>query len=159
MRVARNGKAHVERSHLSELLDLVVGTGRRISAVCALCHEDLRLGERPPSIRWPAATSKNGVESVVPIGPRVRAAIDRILAERPGIGRAPLFPAPDDPARPMDRYLADRWLRQAEKLAGLTPLLGGRWHPFRRKWATERKGYPVKDVAAAGGVGRPRKCW
>ena len=25
------------------------------------------------------------------------------------------------------------------------------WHPLRRKWATERKGYPVKDVAAAGG--------
>jgi hypothetical protein len=25
------------------------------------------------------------------------------------------------------------------------------WHSIRRKWATERKGYPVKDVAAAGG--------
>ena len=28
---------------------------------------------------------------------------------------------------------------------------GGLWHTLRRKWATERKGYPVKDVAAAGG--------
>jgi hypothetical protein len=25
------------------------------------------------------------------------------------------------------------------------------WHWIRRKWATEPKGYPVKDVAAAGG--------
>ena len=25
------------------------------------------------------------------------------------------------------------------------------WHAIRRKWATERKGYPVNDVAAAGG--------
>ena len=28
---------------------------------------------------------------------------------------------------------------------------GGLWHSLRRKWATERKRYPVKDVAAAGG--------
>jgi hypothetical protein len=28
---------------------------------------------------------------------------------------------------------------------------GGLWHSMRRKWATVRKGYPVKDVAAAGG--------
>ena len=27
---------------------------------------------------------------------------------------------------------------------------GGLWHPWRRKWATERKDLPVKDVAAAG---------
>ncbi len=25
------------------------------------------------------------------------------------------------------------------------------WHPYRRKWATERKHLPLKDVAAAGG--------
>jgi hypothetical protein len=28
---------------------------------------------------------------------------------------------------------------------------GSLWHAFRRLWATERKGLPVKDVAAAGG--------
>ena len=28
---------------------------------------------------------------------------------------------------------------------------GGLWHPWRRKWATERKGMPIRDVAAAGG--------
>lgn len=27
----------------------------------------------------------------------------------------------------------------------------GLWHPYRRKWATERKHLPLKDVAAAGG--------
>ena len=25
------------------------------------------------------------------------------------------------------------------------------WHSLRRKWATERKDYPVRDVAEAGG--------
>ncbi len=28
---------------------------------------------------------------------------------------------------------------------------GGRWHPYRRKWATERKHLPDVDVARAGG--------
>ena len=44
-----------------------------------------------------------------------------------------------------------RRLREAYNRAGLQPLKGGLWHPFRRKWVTERKGMPLKDVAAAGG--------
>jgi hypothetical protein len=43
------------------------------------------------------------------------------------------------------------WLRGAYKKAGFAPRPGGLWHPFRRKWATERKGYPLADIAAAGG--------
>lgn len=44
-----------------------------------------------------------------------------------------------------------RWLMRAEKLAGVPKLRGGRWHPYRRLWATERKDLPDADVAAAGG--------
>ncbi len=41
---------------------------------------------------------------------------------------------------------------QAEfKRAGLPKLDGGVCHPYRRKWATERKDRSIKDVAAAGG--------
>ena len=39
----------------------------------------------------------------------------------------------------------------AEKVAKVPKLEGGLWHPYRRKWATERKGHSLKDVAAAGG--------
>jgi hypothetical protein len=39
----------------------------------------------------------------------------------------------------------------AERKAGLPKLRGGAWHPYRRKWATERKHLPITDVAAAGG--------
>ena len=66
-----------------------------------------------------ADTDKMGHESTVPISPPVRAALERILVERPGIGAAPLFPSPGDPAEPMTRHLADKWLRKAEKLAGV----------------------------------------
>ncbi len=33
----------------------------------------------------------------------------------------------------------------------ISTLDGSLWHAFRRLWASERKGLPVKDVAAAGG--------
>jgi integrase len=146
------GRRTRRRSHLSELLDIVNGTGRRISAVCRLTYDDLRLTTGPHgAIRWPAATDKTGHDSTVPVSGVVRGAIDRILRERPGAGASPLFPSPGDAARPMSRHLADKWLRRAEKLAGLEPQRGSLWHAYRRKWATERKHHPDVDVAAAGG--------
>jgi hypothetical protein len=44
---------------------------------------------------------------------------------------------------------------EASRITASLELAGSRGgpllHTLRRKWATERKGYPVKDVAAAGG--------
>ncbi len=140
------------RSHLTELLEIVNGSGRRISAVCQLRFDDLKLSQGPyGSIRWPADTDKMGLETVIPVTPRVRGILDRIIRERPGVGGAPLFPSPADPAQPMTRHLADKWLREGERLAGVKPQKGSLWHAYRRKWATERKHLPDADVAAAGG--------
>jgi integrase len=152
MEIRWKGGREKRRSYLSELLDIVKGTGRRITAVCSLRYKDLRLEDGPHgAIRWPADTDKMGWEGTVPIAPGVRRAIDRVLAERPGRGSDPLFPAPGDPTRPMSRHLADKWLRKAEPLAGLEPLLGSLWHAYRRKWASERKHLPDVDVATAAG--------
>ncbi len=55
-----------------------------------------------------------------------------------------------------------RLLRSTYKRAGLETLEGGLWHPWRRKWATERKDMPLKDVAEAGGWRDPNtllKCY
>ena len=92
-----------------------------------------------------------GRDTLVPIAPDVRGALDRIVRERPGIGSAPLFPSPENPQKPISRHLADAWLRKAEQLASLEPQKGSLWHAYRRKWATERKHLPDVDVAAAGG--------
>ena len=62
-----------------------------------------------------------------------------------------MFPRPNTPSQPVTVDLASDWLQRAERLAGLTPLPGGIWHPFRREWATERKHISPKDVAAVGG--------
>jgi hypothetical protein len=40
--------------------------------------------------------------------------------------------------------------------AGVEPLQGGDWHPYQRKWVTERKHLPDVDAAAAGGWKTPR---
>lgn len=125
--------------------------------MCKLTFEDLRLDRGPHgTIRWPAKTDKIGRETVIPISATVRRALDRILRERPGIGAAPLFPSPGDAQKPISRHLADRWLREAERLAKLEPQQGSLWHAYRRKWATERKHHPDVDVAAAGGWKTPK---
>ena len=103
------------------------------------------------SIRWPADTDKMGYEATVPISPEVRAAIDRVLDDRPGIGKAFLFPSPKDPSQPLRYELASSWLLEAEKLAEVPKLDRALWHAYRRKFATERKHLPDVDVAAAGG--------
>ena len=146
------GRCQPQRSYLRELLDLAYGTGRRISAIRQLTYADLLLTQGPHgSIRWPAATDKLGHESVVPFSPLVRAALDCIRQERPGIGSRPLFPDPKDATRAIPKYRLEAWLRQAEKLAGLEKQEGGLWHAFRRGWATARKHLPAQDVARAGG--------
>lgn len=155
MEIRWDGHRRPRRSYLSELLDLANGTARRISAICRLRYEDLRLAATPAAphgaIRWPEDTDKEGKEWVAPITATVRAALDRVLRERPGIGPAYLFPSSKSPGEPITKDLAREWLLEAEQLAELPKLKGGAWHPYRRKWATARKHLPLTDVAAAGG--------
>jgi hypothetical protein len=49
------------------------------------------------------------------------------------------------------RHLAADWLKRAYRYAKIERPRGGLWHPFRRKFATERKFYPLRDVADGGG--------
>lgn len=81
----------------------------------------------------------------------VRAAIDRVLEARPSIGAAYLFPAVNDPKKPIALAVASAWLLEAERLAGVGKQNGSLWHAYRRKWATERKFLSAAVVAAAGG--------
>lgn len=155
MDVRWDGHRHSRRSYLSELLDIAQGTGRRISAICALRYEDLQMERtiaRPHgAIRWPGNTDKMGRETIAPLNASVRAAVDRVIAERPGIGPAYLFPSMTDLSRPVRYEVASEWLRRAERIAGVPKQVGSLWHPYRRAWATARKHLPDVDVAAAGG--------
>lgn len=152
MRLGWGRKARFERSHLRTLVRLASDTGRRISSILALRWSDWHpeLGKHG-KLRWQAEEDKVGREWFAPVTPEVRAELERLRRERPGVGEALLFPMPNDMSRPVRVENASDWLRHAEKLADLKSVPGGVWHPFRRRWATERKHLSPKDVAAVGG--------
>jgi integrase len=145
-------QAHSEPSLLRTLVRLAGDTGRRISAILALQWNDWRpdLGTNG-KLRWRAEEDKVGKEWWAPVTPDVRDELECLRRERPGLGGALLFPAPNNPGKPVSVQIATHWLRRAEVLAELEPLPHGAWHPFRRRWATERKHLSPKDVAAVGG--------
>ena len=43
------------------------------------------------------------------------------------------------------------WLVEAERLAGIEHIAQRGWHGFRRRFATQRRHLPSKDVAYLGG--------
>jgi hypothetical protein len=153
------------------ILALARYTGRRESAIIQLRASDMllstprlaraladegmdeRLAEHMPhgAIRWSAASDKQGMLHVTPIAEHSRREIELYLATNPRVGDVPLFPGPKDATRPISRVIAYRWLIAAEEAAGVSKLLGGGFHPYRRLWASERKHLSDVDVAVAGG--------
>jgi integrase len=151
-RIGWGKQARWEASPLRTLVLLAGDTGRRIGSILALQWRDWRpeLGTHG-KLRWRAEEDKVGKEWWAPVTPEVREELERFRRERPGLGEALLFPAPNNVTKPVSVQLATDWLRQAEKLAKLEQVPRGAWHPFRRRWATERKHLSAKDVAAVGG--------
>ena len=152
VRIGWGKDARWEPSPLPMLLRLAADTGRRVRAILALRASDWRpdLGTHG-QIRWRADSDKVGKDWWAPVTPEVRVELEQYRRDRLLVGDALFFPSPNDPAKPVSVQLAIDLLRRAEKLAGLEPLPCGAWHPFRRKWATERKHLSPKDVAAVGG--------
>lgn len=136
---------------LQAALVVAEGTGRRLSAWRRLRWRDIRFDKEVyGAIHWPGEFDKGKRALLRPISAAVR---DALLAIRPA-DAAPdewVFPSPEDSRKACRRELLDDWLRDCYDAAGFQPEAGGLWHPFRRKWVTERKNYPLADIAAAGG--------
>lgn len=136
---------------LRPALVVAEGTGRRNGPWRQLRWRDIHFDrEEFGAIQWPGETDKGKTALYRPISRAVRDALLSIRPERPDPDRA-VFPSSVDPRRPVNKKTMYDWLQKAYALAGLTPESGGMWHPFRRKWVSERKGYPLVDIAAAGG--------
>jgi hypothetical protein len=116
MEIRWDGKRKTRRSYIRELLDIVNGTGRRISAVCKVRYEDPRFSDGTPhgSIRWPAQTTsevaKRRCRSDPVSGRRSTAYFGIVQESEPDT----LFPSLGNPAKPITRHLADKWLREAK---------------------------------------------
>jgi len=129
-------------------LVLAEATGRRLGSIRQLRWEDIDFSRR--TIRWRAEFDKKGKEWVIPMPDSLAEELKQFRM-RFGAITGWIFAGERKLDQPMDRHLFDKWLHVAEKKAKLPKLEGGLWHPYRRKWATERKHHSLKDVAAAGG--------
>ncbi|MDQ6872753.1 MAG: tyrosine-type recombinase/integrase, partial [Gemmatimonadota bacterium] len=126
-------------------LFLAERTGKRVGSIRQLRWEDFDCARCVVS--WRAEADKKGYDWTVPMPTdffdavrgfqrEIGAIAGHVFAEFDGI---------------MDRHAFEKGLRSAEKKAKLPKLDGSLWHAYRRKWATERKHLPLKDVARAGG--------
>lgn len=129
-------------------LVLAEATGRRLSSILHLRWEDVDLSRR--SIRWRAVHDKMRREWIIPIPEQLAGELQSFRVSLGAIAGL-IFASPKNPEQPLDRSVFVHALPHAERVAGLEKLDGSCWHAYRRKWATERKHLPVKDVAAAGG--------
>lgn len=149
---AQDEEARLSWAKLDLALVIAEATGRRIGAIRLLFWSDLHLegGDEGCAITWRADADKKGVEHVTRIPGALARQIHHGVKQLAAI-HTYVFSSPRHPLEAMSRHLLAYWLRKAERAAGLPPLRGGVWHTYRRKWATERKHYPMKDVMAAGG--------
>ena len=142
------------------LIKVMDWTGRRLGSVLNLRWDDFDFEKK--TIRWRAEHDKKRKTWVVPMPKEVERVLLEFRAKRRVIGSALVFPMRRDPNRPVSRHLAADWLKRAYGYAKLERPRGGLWHPFRRKFATERKFHPLRDVADGGGwkdVGTLLKCY
>lgn len=129
-------------------LVLAEATGARIGAIRGLRWSDIMAD--PPSIRWRPEFDKKGRERVVPLPEALAAELRAFKIRLSVVGDGWLFPRAECD-EPWPRELFDQLLRRAEREAQVPKLDHGLWHPYRRKWATERKDKPLVDVKQAGG--------
>lgn len=162
--LVRTAPTMLERRRWRQLLmvlDMIEGLGRRIGAVRQVRLDDLRLDaannfERP-FIRWREDADKDDRESVLPITSEIARKL-RDYCEEMCIPKGGwLIPHLDlEHGQVLDRPMTTDHLRylleKVEMAAGLTPLKQGKWHAYRRKFATERKGLPIKDVMQLMGI-------
>ena len=124
-------------------------TGHRIGAIRKLRWSDVDM--EGGVIRWRAEHEKTGYEHRTPVTDDTLAVLEEARRENPGIGDAPLLPAPKDPARCVSRCLVREWWQKAEKLACLEPKRGRGWHSLRRKFASDLMNQPLKVLCELGG--------
>ncbi len=104
------------------------------------------------TIRWRAEHEKTGHKHRTPVTAEALDALEEARRQNPGIGDAPLLPAPGDPSKSVSRSRARTWWTKAQTLAGLEPKRGRGWHSLRRKFASDLMNQPLKNPMSPPGL-------
>ena len=124
-------------------------TGHRIGAVRQLRWSDVDM-ERG-IIRWRKSSDKISMEHETPLTEEALGAFEEVRKHNPGIGDAWVFPAPRNVSEACRKDLMTRLWKRAEALAGLEPIHWLGWHSLRRRFATDLKQIPLRDLCDLGG--------
>lgn len=131
------------------LLMIVHETGHRVGAVLQLRWSDVDLDHA--LVRWRAENDKLRTAHETPLSQEAVDWLRRGRRERAQLGDGWVFPAPERPLQPVSRHRARTWWDRLETLSGIEPEPGRGWHSLRRKFATELKHTPLRDLAQLGG--------
>lgn len=134
-------------------LIVVHETGHRIGAVRLLRWSDLDLERQ--LVRWRAENDKIGYEHETWLTPVAVEALQTTRQSQAVISEW-VFPARSNPTAPISRHLLRDWWQRGQALAKLPPDAGRGWHSLRRRFATEMKSAPLKDLCALGGWKSPQ---
>ena len=124
-------------------------TGHRIGAIRQLRWSDVDLAAR--KVHWRAQHEKTGYEHTTPLTNEAVFALETARTTNPGIGDAPVLPAPKDSSREVGRHATDNWWWKAENLGGMKAKPGRGWHSLRRKFASDLMDKPLKVLCDLGG--------
>ncbi len=124
-------------------------TGHRISAIRQVRWSDVDVEQ--DRIRWRAIHDKIGHEHITPISPALHVALVAARQRSPAIGDAWVLPSKRHPERACPKGTLDHLFSAVAKQAKVSLPRGARWHSLRRKFATELKDIPLKDLCDLGG--------
>lgn len=137
---------------LGTALVLCHGTGHRIGAVSKLQWENVDLTRA--LVTWAAAHDKTELEHTTPL---TEAAIDPLReAYKLGHPSRWVMSSPRGQDAPVSVKTLAGWSRKAMDAAGLRHLCKAGFHRFRRKFASELKDVPLRDLMALGGWRDPK---
>jgi integrase len=137
-------------------------TGHRIGAIRTIRWSDVELDGAQSRIRWRAENDKIHFEHVTPLTETAVQELEAARRRRRAIGDGWVIPSPTDSDQPVSRNLVRDWWERLQMLAELPKEMGRGWHSLRRKFATELKHVPLKDLCYLGGWKDPQtilKCY
>lgn len=129
-------------------------TGHRLSSIRQLWWSDILWDAS--DVRWRGETDKEGAAHSTPLTGVALEALATARDQDGTIGNTWVFPEQRrTPGRvlagPRSRHTFAKWWREAEGRAGLAHDDRWGWHSLRRKFASELRNAPLRDVCDLGG--------